>query len=64
MADSDKAATIESARLILGIPRPNADALVALNCAWEMGLRKPESLAHVAEKMLRGPATDDGGRGK
>lgn len=55
MAERDKADIIEDARLRLGIPRPNADALVALLCAWDMGYRSAASLAHMAGKMLRNP---------
>lgn len=53
MSEPDKAAVIENARLMMGIPRPNADALVALLCAWDMGYRTPASLAHMAGKMMR-----------
>lgn len=42
----------EKARLILGIPRANADALVAINYAWDMGYRQPGNLAEMAKKML------------
>lgn len=42
----------EKARLLLGFKRPNADVLVAINCAWEMGARQPYSLAEIARGML------------
>ena len=51
--ESEKASMIEAARLYLGVPRPNADVLVALSNAWHMGYRSPASLAHMAGKMLR-----------
>jgi hypothetical protein len=53
MTKLDKAAIIESARVMMGIPRPNADVLVSLLCAWGMGYRTPASLAHMAGKMMR-----------
>lgn len=50
----------EKARVILGFARPNADALVAINCAWDMGYRKPESLAEMARRMLPPPEDSHG----
>jgi hypothetical protein len=59
MADAAKADLIERCRQLMGMPRPNADVLVALSCAWDMGYRTPESLADMAKNMLlrrpRGP---------
>lgn len=51
-ADADRAARIEAARKLIGLPRPNADVLVALTCAWDMGYRDSVSLAEMARKML------------
>lgn len=53
--DGDEYDAKEKARLLLGIPRPNADAVVAINCAWDMGYRRPDSLAEMARQMLVPP---------
>lgn len=45
----------EAARIILGVPRPNADALVAINCAWDMGYRLPATMAAMAKQMFTPP---------
>lgn len=52
MSEPVKAELIEEARQLMGFPRPNADILVALLCAWDMGLRRPASLADMAMKMM------------
>ncbi len=49
---AEKMQIIEDARQLIGIPRPNADVLIALSCAYEMGYRSADILAWAARQML------------
>lgn len=50
-----KAEIIDEARKLMAHPRPNADVLIALLCAWDMGYRSPAALAEMACKMVPAP---------
>lgn len=49
--------TWEKARLLIGDDpnRPSAEIGTAINCAWDMGYRKPENIAAMARQLLAIP---------